>query len=143
MRRAGWSWLVLAAALAGCNQPPTKPADTGARAAAQGFADALRVRAWSEAYDRLHAESQARYSRGEFQRRAEQYHHDLGFEPQAVHVVACGERGQEALAHIVFTGQVTGHHRRFKDLVVLRPGETGWEVVLPAHFGRGRNAEGR
>jgi len=139
MWRADWTGLVLAAALAGCSQP-SQPPDTGARAAAQGFIEALRRRDWSDAYGRLHAESQTRYSQEQFQRRAEQYHRDLGFEPQTAHVVSCEEHAEEVLTHIVLIGRIRGRQRRYKDLVVLRPGEKGWGVVLLPHFGQGRKA---
>ena len=71
----------------------------------------------------------------EFGRQAGAYRRQLGFEPTAVRVPACEERGDEATAHVVLTGRGKDRHE-YKDAVMLRRRDGRWLVVLPAEFGR-------
>jgi hypothetical protein len=98
--------------------------------------EALLRQDWGRAYAALDAPNRARCGAGQFARLADGYRRGLGFEPRAVHVRSCEERGAEAIAHVVFTGAAAGRQRYYKDAVVLRRGEAGWGVALPPRFGQ-------
>jgi hypothetical protein len=119
---------------AGCNSASTAPADTGARAAAQQFFDALVQEDWPREYDTLHPDSRAALDLDRFTALAKNYHRHLGFEPREVHVRSCDEHGGEAVAHVVVAGS-----RQYQDAAALRLTAGGWKVVLPAQFGRYRS----
>ena len=118
----------------GCMQTPSSP-DTGARAAAGAFYDALLQQDWARAYDQLHADCRGRWSRDQFTRRARTYRQALGFEPAAVHLRTCEEQGETATVRVSWSGSAAGRPRVFKDAVVLRRDATGWGVMLPKQFG--------
>jgi hypothetical protein len=122
--------------LGGCGGQTGQPVDTGARAAALGFAEAIAGQEWSRAYDHLHAESRTQLKHDDFDQQASQYRRAFGFEPTRVRVRACEEQGEEAKAHVVFSGQAKSGSRQFRDTFLLRRGPEGWGVVLPRHFGR-------
>lgn len=130
--------LVLAAAglAVGCRPRPAVPADTGARAAARAFFDALSRREWDRAYAALAPESKARVGPEQFTRLAENYHRSYDLKPGAVQVGPCEEHGPKALAHVTLTRLHPAKNRRHKDAVVLRWDGAGWGVELPAGFGR-------
>jgi hypothetical protein len=132
-RRLRFALAVLVVA-AGCNSSPTPPADTGARAAAQQFFDALIQQDWPRAYETLHPDSRAAYDLERFTARAKNYRRHLGFEPREVHVRSCEEQGGEAVAHVVLNGS----GGQYKDAAALRLTADGWKVVLSAQFGRFR-----
>jgi hypothetical protein len=134
--RTSWVGLVLLAGLAGCNWAPAPPAGTGARETAQAYCEALVQRDWQQAYAALHPDSQKRCTQEQFTRLAQAYRRNLGFEPEEVQVRSCGERGTEAIAHVVLTGRASSQARRYKDGVTLRQTVEGWRVVLPPSFGR-------
>jgi hypothetical protein len=67
---------------------------------------------------------------------AQSYRNGLGFEPEAIHIQTCEERGTEAIAHIVLTGQAATEEHHYKDAVALRQNGEGWRVLLPPNFGR-------
>lgn len=121
----------------GCMQAPSSR-DTGARAAARAFYDALLQQDWTRAYDQLHADCRSRWSRDQFTRRAQTYRQALGFEPAAVHLRACEEQGETATVRVAWSGSAAGRPREFKDAVVLRRSATSWGVILPKQFGQPR-----
>jgi hypothetical protein len=125
---------VLVLAAVGCSGPTGQPADTGARNAARVFADAIAEQDWSSAYDALDADSRLR--RDDFVQQARQYRRNLRFEPASVQVRSCEEQGEEAKAHVVFSGPAKSGSRQFRDSLLLRRGPGGWGVVLSRHFGR-------
>jgi hypothetical protein len=127
--------VVLAAGVVGCGRAPTPPAGTGAREAAQTYAEAIVRRDWARAYSALGEETRGRYTLGQFTRAAEGYRRHLGMEPTSVRIEACEENGREAVAHFAFIGRDAHRPRRFKDALVLRQGGGGWGVVLPSDFG--------
>ncbi len=136
VQRASPAWgLVALLALAGCGKAPEGPAGTGAREAANRYFDALVRGDWPGAYALLDPGSKAQVGADRFARLAQDYRRGLGFDPDAVRVTACDERGDEAIAHVTLTGRGAGRHR-FKDAVALRRDGAGWAVVLPANFGR-------
>ena len=126
----------LVLATVGCRGPTGQPADTGARNAARVFAEAIAEQDWPAAYDALHPDSRTRLRRDDFARLARQYRRNLRFEPASVQVRSCEEQGEEAKAHVVFSGQTKSGPRQFRDSLLLRRGSEGWGIVLPRHFGR-------
>lgn len=128
-------WILL---LAGCSSTPSPPMDTGAREVVRGYCEALLQRDWQRAYAALHPDSRAWCSSERFARLAAKYRHDLGFEPEPVHVRFCQERATRAIAHIVWKGQKASRECAYKDAIVLRQTPQGWGVVLPHSFGGGR-----
>jgi hypothetical protein len=138
MRRVRRTWafgvVVLGAAL-GCDRAAPPEPGTGAKEAARGFFEALVRQDWAGAYAALDAASRGRCGAGAFARLAEGYRRQLGFEPTAVQVRACEERGAEATAHVALTGRGAARHRFYRDAVTLRREADGWRVVLPPQFG--------
>ncbi len=132
-----WAWVVLLAA-GGCGGRHEQPTDTGAKDAARTFAEAIARQDWETAYEGVHEEGRRQLGRDEFARLARQYRRDLGFEPASAQVRSCEEQGDEAKAHVVFSGQSKGGPRQFRDSVLLRRGSEGWGVVLPRRFGRAK-----
>jgi hypothetical protein len=116
-RRNGVFLLVLGAL--GCHAVPAPPVDTGARATAQDYYEALVQQDWKRAYQTLHPDSRARCSEAHFTRLARAYR-------------------SEATVHVVLAGSAGAQARRYKDAVVLRTGEGGWGVILPPRFGQAR-----
>jgi hypothetical protein len=127
---------LLALLPAGCGQPAAPPG-TGAEAVAREYFEELLRQDWGRAYAALDPEERARRGVESFARLAQSYHHRLGFEPREVFVRSCEEHGDEAIAHVVFTGQGGGKQRYHKDAITLRRGAAGWGVVLPPRFGQG------
>ncbi len=123
-------------ALAGCGGVPTPVTDTGAKAAAQEFFEAVVRRDANRAYAVLHPDSQKRWPQARFSSAVETYRRKLRFEPEKVVVRSCEEQGDQAVAHVVITGHGSSRHQRYQDGTVLRKGPDGWRVVLPANFGR-------
>jgi len=136
--RRGGIGALLALAVVGCDRPPPPaPPDTGSRAAAQGFFAAIIRQDWSSAHAALQEEDRRRLSPERFAALARQYRQGLGIEPQGVHLRACEERGDEAIAHVTLTGRKPdGRQGHFRDAISLRRAESGWVVVLPANFGQ-------
>jgi hypothetical protein len=130
--------LLVGGLLIGCSRSPEQPPGTGAKECVQGYFEALIRQDWSRAYASLDPASQKRSTSQQFNRLAQTYHSNLGFEPDAVHVGACEERGAEATAHVVLTGRAGTKSHRYKDAVTLRRDDDGWHVVLPPNFGQGR-----
>jgi hypothetical protein len=121
--RAGPGILVLLLAAAiGCSSKPP-PMDTGARAAALGYYEALLRQDWSGAYQTLHPDSRSRYSLAQFTRLARTYRQDLGFEPEYVQVRSWQERGEEATVHVVLSGRTATQERRYKETLAGGDGE--------------------
>ena len=135
------SLLVLVVLVVGCGKqklslPPR--AKTGAEEVANHFFSALIRKDWSAAYEILDVQSQSFCQREEFTRRGVFYFRDLEFEPTRVHVLACDERGEEAIAHVNLVARTANSSRSHKDAVGLRKQPAGWAVVLPDYFGRPR-----
>jgi hypothetical protein len=130
----GWAVPLLLAALAGCHRSPAT-GGTGAREAARVWFEALLRQDWEKAYNSLHADSRAELSVEQFTHLARHQRSALGFEPEAVRLRFCDEKGAEATAHAVWTGRVGGRERSYRDAVALRRGPQGWVVVLPPSFG--------
>jgi hypothetical protein len=139
MRRRCGAWVLVAAvALAGCGRSDVPPprVSTGAEDAARAYFEALVSRDWPAAYQALDAKSRAGCDGDRFARLAEAYRRGLGFEPTAVHVQSCDERGDEAVAHVNLEGRAGESPRVYRDAVGLRRGPAGWGVVLPDRFGK-------
>jgi hypothetical protein len=133
-----WVWgLLVGGVLLGCGQLPDEPPNTGAKECAQRYYEALIRKDWPRAYTSLDSHSQKRCSAQQFSRLAQSYCSNLGFDPAAVRLRACEERGTEATAHVVLTGRSGTHTRRYKDAVTLRRNDH-WHIVLPANFGQAR-----
>ena len=105
------------------------------RKPARGFFGAIIDRDWPAAYAILDPDSRRNLTQEQFVRRAEAYRKYLKFEPTAVRIPICEERGAEATAHIELTGSGAGRHS-FKDALVLRKSGGSWLVVLPVSFGQ-------
>jgi hypothetical protein len=136
-RRSLWV-LLIGGLLIGCNRSPEQWPGTGARESTRAYYEAVIQQDWQKAYATLDPQSQQRFSSQQFSRLAQSYRSGLGFEPDAIHVRACEERGTDATAHVVLTGQAGTKSHRYKDAVTLRRGDSGWRVVLPANFGQAR-----
>jgi hypothetical protein len=133
-----WAWgMLVGGVLIGCGPSPEGPAETGAKECVQGYYEAVIRKDWSRAYAALDPGSQQRCTIQQFVRLAQSYRSHLGFEPEAVQVRACEERGTEATGHVVLTGRAVTHHRRYKDAATLRRTDD-WRVVLPPNFGQAR-----
>jgi hypothetical protein len=126
----------MAVAMFGCGRGTPTPPGTGAKEAAQGYFHALIQQDWPKAYAALDPPSRGRCSPDQFARLAWTYRSNLGFEPSAVQVWACEERGAEATAHVGLTGRAATKDRRYKDAITLRRMDDGWRVVLPPNFGQ-------
>ena len=138
MQRRSPFVLLVGGFLIGCSHSPEQPPGTGAKECAQGYYEALIRQDWPKAFACLDPESKKRSSSSQFSRLAQSYRSGLGFEPDTMHVRACEERGTDATAHVVLTGQAGTKSHRYKDAVALRRGDSGWRVVLPANFGQAR-----
>jgi hypothetical protein len=138
--RVRWACLlgaiVVAGGCTGSAPPPPQRVKTGAEDAALSFFNAVIQREWDTAYQTLAAKSKKACSAERFQQRGKAYCDILGFEPSAVQVQACGEQGDRAIAHVSIKGTHGTSMRFYKDAVALERGPSGWEVVLPASFGR-------
>src|SRR5579883_1485099 len=134
-RRSLWVLLV-ACLLIGCSRSPEQPPGTGARESTQAYYEAVIQKDWPKAYAVLDPQSQQRISSQQFSRLAQSYRTGLGFEPDAVHVRACEERGNDATAHVILTGRGGTKGHRYKDGLTLRRVGDGWRVVLPPNFGQ-------
>lgn len=126
-------------AAVGCHTQPTAPATTGADEAAKNYFEAVLRQDWAAAYALLHPDTVKRFSPEQFAQQAANVRQSMGFEPTALHVRFCEEHGEEAIAHVVFTGQSASHSRSYKDAATLRRSEVGWRVMLPPNFGRVRS----
>jgi hypothetical protein len=134
-----WAVGVVAAGLVlGCGREPAPEAGTGAREAAQAYFEALLQKDWPRAYAGLCRDGRGRVGAEEFGRLAENYRGRLGFEPRAVHVRACEEQGDRAVAHVAWTGPGAARRRPYRDAVELRRDNGEWGVVLPKQFGQGK-----
>src|SRR5207249_1907095 len=127
--------LLLAVFSSGCGRQAEATVGTGSRECLRTFFDAVIQQDWPAAHAGLDSESQQACSRPNFSQLGRAYLRGLGFEPTAVHVRFCEERGEEATGHIVLTGLANTQNRRYKDSVFMRRGENGWGVVLPSSWG--------
>jgi hypothetical protein len=128
-------WLcMLVVATAGCGPTPAPPKHSGAETVVRDYYEALLRQDWTQAYASLHPDSRTKFSADEFARLARTYRSQLGFKPQSVKVRSCEEHGDEAIAHVIITGQSAPKRR--KDAVTLRRGQAGWAIVLPPRFGQ-------
>jgi hypothetical protein len=132
MRRSlAWSSLLLTIVLAGCTGTAS-PADTGAERVARAYYEAIIRKDWDRAFGVV--ENKAPGEGKHFAIQAERFRRRLGFEPDEVVIRSCGERGDEATAHVLLRGR--GH--LCKDTVVLHKANGTWQVVLPPRFGEQR-----
>ena len=131
------AWL-LEVILAGCTPSPEPPSDTGSKDCVRGFYEALIQKDWPRAYAALDRQDQKRCSPQQFSQLAQSYRAGLSFEPQAVVIQVCEERGATATAHVVLTGRANEKEIRYRDGVTMRRGDDGWSVVLPSGFGRAK-----
>ena len=129
--------LLVGSVLTGCSRVQEEAPATGARERALTYFEALIHNEWPRAHALLDVQSRQRCSSQQFTRLAKSYRDQLGFEPEAVQVWACEERGTQATAHVVLTGHTGDRHRRHKDAVTLRRNDD-WGVVLPPNFGQAR-----
>ncbi len=139
--RASCGWLLGLLAggiLIGCSRSPEQPAGTGAKECVQKYYEALGRQDWPTAYACLDPESKKRCTSAQFRRLAQTYRSGLGFEPGSVQVWACEERGTEATAHVVLTGNRGTKGHRYKDAIALRRSDDGWRVILPPGFGQAK-----
>jgi hypothetical protein len=121
--------------LFGCSRTQPDPG-TGAKECVQKFFQAIIEEDWQKAYGNTAPENQKANTLEQFARLARNYRAGLGFEPEEIHVHACQEHDQEAIAHVVLTGRTADQERRYKDAATLRRCDNGWRVVLPKNFGR-------
>jgi hypothetical protein len=132
------SGLLIGSILTGCSRAPESTPGTGAKECVQAYFEALIRQDWASAYAALDIQSHKRCSIQQFGVLARTYHGGLGFEPTEILVRTCEERGEDASAHVVLTGQTATNDRRYKDAVTLRRGDDGWRVILPPNFGRSK-----
>jgi hypothetical protein len=129
--------LLVGSLLTGCSRVQEDAPGTGAKERALTYFEALIHKDWPRAHGSLDPQSQQRCNSQQFTRLAKSYRDQLGFEPEAVQVWACEERGGEATVHVVLTGHTGDHHRRHKDALTLRRNDD-WGVVLPPIFGQAK-----
>ena len=132
-----FAWL-LVVILPGCTPSSPPPPDTGAKHCVREFYEALIQKDWPKAYAALDRQDQKRCSPQQFSQLAQSYRAGLSFEPQAVVIQVCEERGAEATAHVVLTGRANEKEIRYRDGVTLRRSDDEWFVVLPSGFGRAK-----
>jgi hypothetical protein len=132
-----WGWAVCALVAAGCGGPsgPPRPR-TGAEETVRAYFEALARADYPSAYQVLDADSKGRCGADPFARLGRAYRQNLGFDPTEVHVQACDERGDQAIAHVTLKGLSGSSPQFHKDAVGLRRGPGGWAVQLPADFGK-------
>jgi hypothetical protein len=129
-------FLVLGLMSAGCAGSSPSAVGTGAARVAQDFCEGVLRQDWAQAYGALDEQSQARCRVQQFNLLAGEYRKIIGFEPREVFVRSCEEHGDQALAHVVFTGSTSTDQKFYKDVVPLRRSAAGWGVLLPARLGR-------
>ncbi|MBM4067846.1 MAG: hypothetical protein FJ271_02710 [Planctomycetes bacterium] len=122
--------------MSGCGREVPERADTGSREVARKFFEAIINKDWR----RAHAEVLQGQDAKEFAALAEAYHGKLGFEPAQVHIRACEEQGDDAIAHVTVSGRHEKQIQRYRDGIVLRRVSGHWRVVLPATFGADKRA---
>jgi hypothetical protein len=127
--------ILMAIVVVGCG-PNSGAKGTGSVQTAQDYFDAVRRCDWPHAFELLDPESQARYPASQFAKLAMAQHSELGFEPNHVHVRACEEHGDEAVAHVVLSGPGPAGRRFYKEAISLRQTPAGWRVLLPPNFGQ-------
>jgi hypothetical protein len=135
IRSIAMIFLGISAMAAGCSRE-SDPTDTGSRAVAKSYFEALLRQDWPAAYALVHSDSKARCSEQQFALRAAQYRRSIGFEAETVHLRSCEEHGNEAIVHVALTPAGESGQRYFKEAATLRQGPDGWFVVLPANFGQ-------
>lgn len=127
MRHLALISLVLAA---GCGAPKKAVVDTGARAAALAFCEAIIRSDWEAVRDL--ADPKTAPEAGQLARLASQYRKSLGMEPEVARIRSCEEQEGRAIAHFTFTGG----RKQYRGGWELRLHEGKWVIVLPASFGR-------
>jgi hypothetical protein len=135
-----WHAILAGPFLIGCGSTAKEDKGTGAKQCVQNYFQAIVDQDWLKAYTALDESGQRRWDSKQFAELARRYRRELGFEPDQVFIRSCEEQGTEARAHVVLTGPSASKDGRSKDALVLRRGETGWHVVLPATFGRARRS---
>lgn len=125
---------VLLCSMTGCSRDAPELADTGARAAARTFFDAIIKKDWRRAHAELATRQDS--SLAAFISHAEAYRGRLGFEPVEVHIRACEERGDKAIAHVTISGRGEKQTQRYRDGIVLCRESGHWRVILPETFGK-------
>jgi hypothetical protein len=128
--------LILVAGIGGCSPAEAVPEGSGAAETVRSYCDALAQQDWNRAYGTLYPGCQSIWTAESFARVAGQYRSNLGFTPEEFHIRSCQEQGDEAIAHIVWSGQGGNPRRSFKDGLVLRRTGEGWKIVLPRNFGQ-------
>ena len=131
MVRTALGFAYVAVLICGCGRAAQSRPDTGARQCVQDFCQALIERDWLKAYASLTPRSQKLCSQREFRELAQNYLRDLGFDPDAVGIRLCEERGAQATGHIVLTGRSHGQSRRHKDALLMDRTDDAWGIVLP------------
>jgi hypothetical protein len=122
---------------AGCGRTDVPgPPDTGARAAARAFFEAIIHRDWPAAFAAIEPDLQSGMGADAFAGQAKRYRDGHGFEPDGVLFRGCEEQGDQAVAHVVVTGKSDGGRRQFRDSVKLRKTPAGWRVVRVDGFGK-------
>jgi hypothetical protein len=112
------------------------PNGTGAAEVAKAFCESIQQQDWNRAYAALDAPCRKGCTAEKFNRLAADYRKNMGLELREVFVRSCEEHGDQALAHVVFTGSKPDGQKFYKEVIALKHGETGWAVVLPPRFGR-------
>jgi hypothetical protein len=132
----GLAVMAMTAAVAGCGKPAVRPG-TGAEEVVREFYAALLRQDWSRAYAAVDAQQRSQCSADRFASLAQHYYRGIGFAARELHVRSCEEHGDDAIAHIVLTGE-DGSRRRFhRDAITLRWDGAVWRVVLSSRFGLG------
>ena len=131
MLRAVATFACVVLMMSGCGRAVEGRPDTGARQRVQSFCQALVERDWPKAYACLTPRSQRLCSQQEFGELAQNYLRGVGFNPEAVGIRLCEERGARATGHVVLTGRANAQNRRHRDAFLLDRTDDAWGIVLP------------
>src|SRR5438105_4526016 len=100
MPRPVFFGLLLAVLASGCSRQAEATPGTGSRECLKTFFEAVIQQDWPAAHAALDWESQKVCSRPQFAQLGRLYLRGLGFEPTAVYIRFCEERGQQATGHV-------------------------------------------
>lgn len=105
---------------------------TGALAVARDYFESIVRQDWKACYVLLHPDSQKKMSQEQYSRFAQEYRRKMAFTPEKVHIHACTERENDAIAHVTLSGKKDGKNHTFKEGAVLKRSGQNWRIKLPA-----------